>query len=96
MLPYTVIKEVDPPELSGSAIGVVNFINFTFSSLLGPAFGCLLVKVSEGSERMGLKRYQVAFKPMLFGIAVAAVILILSSEGNGREGPPITGTKEGR
>ena len=39
MLPYTVIKEANPPELGGSATGVVNFINFTFSALLGPVFG---------------------------------------------------------
>lgn len=74
MLPYTVIKEVNPPELGGSATGVVNFINFTFSALLGPVFGRVLVKVSDGSEAMTLEHYQTAFKPMLFGI-VAAVIL---------------------
>ena len=36
MLPYTVIKEANPPECSGTATGVVNFLNFTFSALLGP------------------------------------------------------------
>jgi len=36
MLPYTVIKEANPPELGGSATGVINFLNFTFSALLGP------------------------------------------------------------
>ena len=39
MLPYTVIKEANPPEVSGTATGVVNFLNFTFSALLGPVFG---------------------------------------------------------
>ena len=28
MLPYTVIKEANPPEHSGTATGVVNFLNF--------------------------------------------------------------------
>ena len=42
MLPYTVIKEANPPEVSGTATGVVNFLNFTFSALLGPVFGWLL------------------------------------------------------
>src|SRR4051794_39932356 len=42
MLPYTVIKEANPPELGGSATGVVNFINFTFSAFLGPVFGSRL------------------------------------------------------
>ena len=43
MLPYTVIKEANPPELSGTATGVVNFLNFTFSALLGPVFGWILL-----------------------------------------------------
>src|SRR5688572_17081789 len=36
MLPYPVIQEANPPEMSGTATGVVNFLNFTFSALLGP------------------------------------------------------------
>src|SRR4051812_5599766 len=43
MLPYTIIKEANPPELGGSATGVINFINFTFSALLGPVFGSRLM-----------------------------------------------------
>ena len=42
MLPYTVIKEANPPEMSGTATGVVNFLNFTFSALLGPVFGSIM------------------------------------------------------
>ena len=46
MLPYTVIKEANPAGLSGTSTGVVNFLNFTFSALLGPVFGWILVAVS--------------------------------------------------
>jgi len=74
MLPYTVIKEANPPGLGGSATGVVNFINFTFSALLGPVFGRWLVDASAGGESMALEHYQAAFKPMLFGV-VAVLIL---------------------
>ena len=42
MVPYTVIKEANPPQYSGTATGVINFLNFTFSALLGPVFGWLL------------------------------------------------------
>jgi MFS family permease len=80
MLPYTVIKEVNPPELSGSATGVVNFINFTFSALLGPVFARLLIAMSEGSESMALEHYQGAFKPMLFGIVAAVALTCLLKE----------------
>jgi sugar phosphate permease len=50
MIPYTVIKEVNPPEASGTATGVVNFINFTFSALLGPVFAGLLLRASGGAS----------------------------------------------
>jgi MFS family permease len=80
MLPYTIIKEVNPPELGGSATGVVNFINFTFSALLGPVFGRLLVAMSGGSESMALEHYQAAFKPMLFGIVAAVILTVFLKE----------------
>ena len=80
MLPYTIIKEVNPPDLGGSATGVVNFINFTFSALLGPVFGRLLVGAARGNEAMGLAHYQEAFKPMLAGIVAAAVLTCLLKE----------------
>ena len=50
MLPYTVIKEANPPRVSGTATGVVNFLNFTFSALLGPVFGWVLLRVSGGAS----------------------------------------------
>jgi MFS family permease len=80
MLPYTVIKEVNPPELGGSATGVVNFINFTFSALLGPVFAASLMRASEGSDVMALEHYQAAFVPMLAGVAVAAGLTLLLRE----------------
>jgi MFS family permease len=80
MLPYTVIKEANPPELGGSATGVINFINFTFSALLGPVFGSRLVQVSEGSDRMGLEHYQAGFKPLLYGVVAALVLTCFLKE----------------
>jgi MFS family permease len=74
MLPYTVIKEANPPELGGTATGVVNFLNFTFSALLGPLFGARLVEMPEGDISLALAHYQAGFRPLLYGI-VAALIL---------------------
>ena len=65
MLPYTVIKEANPPQFGGTATGVVNFLNFTFSALLGPAFGWILRSVSGGASRMEWGHYQSAFTPLL-------------------------------
>jgi MFS family permease len=78
MLPYTVIKEVNPPEASGTATGVVNFLNFTFSALLGPVFGWLLV--AGGAGTLGLEHYQTAFEPLLYGVGLAIVLTLFLKE----------------
>jgi MFS family permease len=80
MLPYTVIKEANPPEMSGTATGVVNFLNFTFSALLGPVFGMLLAAVSGGAASSSLENYQTTFEPMLYGVAIAIVLTFLLKE----------------
>ncbi len=80
MLPYTVIKEANPPEVSGTATGVVNFLNFTFSALLGPVFGWILVAVSGGAEKMTLEHYQTAFEPLLYGVGLALVLTLFLKE----------------
>jgi MFS family permease len=80
MLPYTVIKEANPPSMSGTATGVVNFLNFTFSALLGPVFGWLLVTVSGGASPMTLDHYQMAFQPLLYGVALAIGLTLLLKE----------------
>ena len=89
MIPYTVIKEANPPEASGTATGVVNFINFTFSALLGPVFANLLLRVSGGAGTMQLEHYQASFTPMLFGVALAILLTLLLRE-TGKAGQPGT------
>jgi MFS family permease len=80
MIPYTVIKEANAPELGGTATGVVNFLNFTFSAFLGPVFGSRLVKVSEGSQAMSLEHYQAGFKPLLLGVVLALIFTAFLKE----------------
>lgn len=80
MLPYTVIKEANPPQYGGTATGVINFLNFTFSALLGPVFGWLLVLVSGGGSSFELEHYQSAFEPLLYGVGLAIVFTVLLKE----------------
>jgi len=89
MIPYTVIKEANRPEHSGTATGVINFINFSFSALLGPIFAARLMHISGGGDRE-LGDYQATFMPMLFGIALAILLTFLLRE----TGPKARGTKE--
>jgi len=79
MLPYTVIKEANRPEHGGTATGVINFINFSLSALLGPVFGALLMRVSGGGERE-LVHYQEAFQPLVFGVAAAIALTLFLRE----------------
>ena len=80
MLPYTVIKEANPPQFGGTATGVVNFLNFTFSALLGPVFGWVLQTMSGGAAQMELAHYQSAFVPLLYGVAIAILLTFLLKE----------------
>jgi MFS family permease len=80
MLPYTVIKEANPAKMSGTATGVVNFLNFTFSALLGPVFARVLMNVSGGASTMNIEHYQTAFQPLLYGVGLAIVLTLFLKE----------------
>lgn len=80
MLPYTVIKEVNPPQFGGTATGVVNFINFTFSALLGPVFARILQRVSSGSDKLELADYQNTFVLLLYGVLIATILAFFLKE----------------
>jgi MFS family permease len=79
MLTYTVIKEANPPEFSGTATGVLNFVNFTFSALMGPMFGWVMQSVSA-SERTFLERYQLTFAFLIYGVVSAVVLTVILKE----------------
>jgi MFS family permease len=80
MLPYSIIKEANPPELGGSATGVINFINFTLSALLGLVFGSRLRLAPGGDDAAALANYQAGFAPLLYGIGVAMVLAFFLKE----------------
>src|SRR5262249_59405948 len=88
MLPYSVIKEANPPELGGSATGVINFINFTFSALLGPVFGARLLQAPGEDDASALANYQQGFQPLLYGIILAlGLTCFLKETGPARRKP---------
>jgi MFS family permease len=80
MLPYTVIKEANPPQFAGTATGVVNFLNFSCSALFGPVFAWLLHRASDGNQQLAHGHYQIAFSPLLLGVAVAIGLTTLLKE----------------
>jgi len=80
MIPYTVIKEANPPKYSGTATGVVNFLNFTFSALLGPVFGRVFQSVSSRGTQSPLETYQETFQSLLYGVALAVALTFVLKE----------------
>lgn len=79
MIPYTVIKEANRPEHSGTATGVINFLNFSLTALFGPVFAGWLTEASAGGERE-LAHYQDTFQPLLYGVALAILLTLLLRE----------------
>jgi MFS family permease len=79
MIPYTVIKEANPSNLSGTATGIVNFLNLTFTAVLAPLFGRLL-ETASGAVAPGREHYQSAFRPMLLGVGLAALLTLALKE----------------
>ena len=79
MIPYTVIKEANRPEHSGTATGVINFINFSLTAIFGPLFAARLMRISGGADR-DLADYQTTFMPMLIGVAIAIGLTLLLRE----------------
>ena len=94
MLPYTVIKEANPPEMSGTSTGVVNFLNFTFSALLGPVFARALTSASGGASQLSLEHFQAAFTPLLYGVGAAIALTFLLRETGPAARPPAPAAAE--
>jgi len=79
MLPYTIIKETNQPNLAGTSTGVISFMNFSLSAVAGPLFGKIMSTVS-GSGQPRLEQYQTTFQPLLFGVALALVFTLALRE----------------
>jgi len=79
MLPYTVVKEANRPEHGGTATGVVNFIAFMMSAVLGPILGDRLIRASGGGARE-LSHYQAAFAPLVVGVGLAVALALFLKE----------------
>jgi sugar phosphate permease len=73
MLLYTVVKEVNPPQFAGTSTGVIGFLNFTLTALMGPVFGSSMQRAAAGADA-GLVQYQMTFKPLLYAVALAIVL----------------------
>jgi len=74
MIPYAIIKEVNPDTVKGSATGAINFLVFVISAFAAPAFGWLLQKLESG----GTLTVEVFAKGGSIGIAAIIIAFILT------------------
>lgn len=75
MIPYTIIKEVNPDNVKGSATGAINFITFSVTALLGPIFSSHFGK-TLGSPAINPEFH--FFQSGLFWVGVIALALLAS------------------
>jgi MFS family permease len=88
MIPYSIIKEVNPDKVKGSATGAMNFLVFTLSALAAPVAGWVLQQRAGGAA-LTLQDFQQWGGWGLGGIAVAIVLALFLKE-TGSAAHPIT------
>ena len=79
MIPYTMIKEVNPDNVKGSATGAMNFLVFSLSAFVAPVFGGLLQRFS-GGQPLTVQNFQVADRVWLAAIVLAFVLTLFIRE----------------
>lgn len=79
MIPYSIIKEVNPDEVKGSATGAINFLVFVMSALAAPAFGWLLQHLAAGGA-LTLNVFVTGGSAGIAAIVIAAVLALLLEE----------------
>jgi MFS family permease len=79
MIPYAVIKEVNPDHAKGSATGAMNFMVFVMSALIGPAMGWLLQRLASGAP-LTLDVFSEAGTVYVAAIVLAAILTLLLKE----------------
>jgi MFS family permease len=85
MIPYTIVKEVNPDEVKGSATGGINFLTFGVTALIGPIFADLLGK-GFASTQNHIAHFRASGIFWMGGIALAILLsLFLRETGHARK-----------
>ena len=79
MIPYSVIKEVNPDNVKGSATGGINFLVFAITAVIGPVFANLYGK-SIATTTNHLEHFRVGGLFWITCCVIAAVATFLLRE----------------
>jgi len=69
MIPFSIMKEINPAEVKGTAAGVMNFLVFVTTGLMSPFISSLMVPSVDAPLSLG--QFQMAFLPLVAGVVVA-------------------------
>src|SRR5208283_4866934 len=79
MIPYTIVKEVNPDEVKGSATGAINFLTFGVTALIGPVFADFSAKGIAATANHGA-HFRESGVFWIAGIAVAVLLSMFLRE----------------
>ena len=79
MIPYSIVKEVNPDRAKGSATGAMNFLVFVMTALAGPAIGWLMQKLAGGAA-LTLNVFNEAGSVYVAAIVLAAILTLFLKE----------------
>jgi MFS family permease len=78
MIPFSMIKEANPPEVKGSAAGAMNFLCFGVTGVLSPFIARMLDAGPDRTET--LPGFQHGLATLAFGVAVALMLTFFLRE----------------
>ena len=82
MIPFSMMKEANPPQVKGTAAGVMNFLVFLTTGIMSPFISHLMVPGSD--HVLTLHEFQVALQPLVGGIVIALVLSFIIRETGAR------------
>jgi MFS family permease len=85
MIPFTIIKEANPPQVKGTASGVMNFLVFLTTGVMSPFVGHLMTPASDAP--LSLHEFQRGFLPLIVGIGLAIALSFIIQETGVRRRP---------
>src|SRR6202166_3664080 len=74
MIPYSIIKEVNPDNVKGSATGGINFLVFAITALLGPVYAHRIGRATGNTPNLAVHFQRGA----MFWIACCAIAIVVS------------------
>ena len=88
MIPYSVIKEVNPDDVKGSATGAMNFLVFGITAIIGPIFAHVIGKTIDKTNHIAHFRAGGLFW-IVCCVAAVLVSLLLRETGHGAQHPAV-------